>query len=53
VKETAKIKQQVVAGQTADGKQLTAAQLSEARNDLSGEERVVSEFPNLVPGCRT
>jgi len=39
----------VATRQSADGTPLTSAQLSEVRNDLSGEEQVVTEFPNFVP----
>jgi cyclase len=49
VKAIERLKQQVATGQATHGKPLTPAQLSEARNDLSGEEQVVSKFPNFVP----
>ena len=49
VKEIDKLEQEVVSGQGPDGKALTPAQLSEARNDLSGEQQVIAEFPNFVP----
>lgn len=49
VKEIEKLRWEVATSQSADGKPLTPAQLSEARNDLNGEEQVVAEFPNFVP----
>src|ERR1700730_11167504 len=43
------LKRRTETGEANDGKPLTQAQRTEAKNDLAGEKQVVAEFPNFVP----